>query len=185
MNTTVHLQIPAVQKQPCLDFSKGFSCISNKSSVIKSFLKNPGEINLKHITLLKGIRTRGKFVENNLWKIFSLISKTMRKYHYVGLFFKLWKRSRGPTLVVPVPSPRVPASQGPRSWIPGLNFTPCLNSSFKKWSHSLVYLTNLFNTLNCLFWFAKNWENSYCTEYYVMAASIFYGLMHAVLCYAW
>ena len=48
LNITVYLQIPAVQKQSfrfCLAFSKGFSCISDKCSVIKSYLKNPGEIN--------------------------------------------------------------------------------------------------------------------------------------------
>ena len=57
LNTTVHLQIPAVEKQPfplLFGLFKGFLSISNKFSVIKSFLKNPGEINLKHIALFKG-----------------------------------------------------------------------------------------------------------------------------------
>ena len=48
LNTTVHMQIPAVKKQPFppffLAFSKGFPCISNKSPKIKSLLRNPGEI---------------------------------------------------------------------------------------------------------------------------------------------
>ena len=56
--------MPVAQKQPfllCLVLSKGFSCISNKSSVIKSFLKNPGEINLNkaHNLVKRNIRTRG------------------------------------------------------------------------------------------------------------------------------
>ena len=50
LNTTVSLQIAVVQKQLFqffLGFFKGFLiCISNRSSVIKSIVKNPGEINL-------------------------------------------------------------------------------------------------------------------------------------------
>ena len=50
LNTTVYLQIPVEQKQPfslLFGFFKGFLiCICKKSSVIKSFPKNPGEINL-------------------------------------------------------------------------------------------------------------------------------------------
>ena len=76
-----------------------------------------------------------------------------------SLLSELWKGSWGPTFKlqggpwVPLlkveggPGSRVPACQGLGSWGPGPTFPPCLISCFKNWSHSLVYLTNLFNTL--------------------------------------
>ena len=112
-----------------------------------------------------------------LWKITSLkkflrfshriLSKTMKKYHYLGPFFNLWKGSWGPTF-------KLWESRVPRSRVPGPTFTRCHDLYDSLFGFSMIWLVwtcklqnlNNFCIKICIMRFLKDKMSSISSHLY-------------------